>query len=745
MNTITNSNSRPITYFFACITIIMLSISPCLHAQKLGDLGKAWKKGKKDFRRTLKKAEKDFRRETGKAIHNTIKETGKALTNVSVEMSVATKNIEAETRRVGPHTLNFTKAMGNYLIGKVSGADEMINAANQRILQGKLADAFFHLALDPLTKEEELMFKATQESGWIRSAGAIAAQAYGGPGGAAAYAAWQTYRATNSAEMAIKAGLIAGFTSEAMSNINAIKSVETFDVVKKSVLAGSVGGLAIALSGGDETSVLEGFVLAGGMVLIQEGYQSATGHALDPRAATKDPYCATPGPECDVFKRAYYIDENGALRIDYSKLDPRASYVGEGYNLGEQRPPYSWTQDRSTFMKTVAKLPGFNAMGMFHDNWVLSWQMSDIANKATIFPAIVLTYYGAGAPLATSIIDANTDAARKEKEARIISLREQLKEEPSVVYTSEMTDNYTPENFNVNKDELIPVSNVHVAQTNLTSPGKYLILRNIANGRVQRVLVTGALPVLKPNDKTQLLISPRTMRSLGVEEHAVVQAETEDFGLVSTVEPDVFEIEDGIDYAYFKKGDTLTFPVLDTDIADSWSLAILGPSPTIMENYDNKWANTLKSGKYTYMLQNTSPGQFPWGYFGFIKILGEEPAVELKTDENAEAFIQVGDKKFAAYGECLGNTISVNAEDAGLLLLMNNVKGDRATINGDYFEKGCKECLALSLFDTNTSDIIYCTKGSYKRSGNKIEIEGTMKQLQSGKSFKIVAQFVCEE
>lgn len=42
-------------------------------------------------------------------------------------------------------------------------------------------------------------------------------------------------------------------------------------------------------------------------------------------------------------------------------------------------------------------------MGLFHDKWVVSWGMDTLTNKATIFPAIVLTYVGTGAPLLADI------------------------------------------------------------------------------------------------------------------------------------------------------------------------------------------------------------------------------------------------------------------------------------------------------------------------------------------------------
>ena len=746
------SNSHLIKFFYL-IFILCCFTSPT--QAQFGALVKAVKKGYDDTRNTLKRAEKDIRRETGTAIDNTgnellraglnvNREVGVALDNTGREMGRAVSNIQDEALRVGPNTLDFAKAMGKFVERQVSGTAEVLHDANNRIIEGKLADALFHLALDPLKIQEEALFKATQESGWINSAGAITANAYGGPGGAAAYAAWQTYKATNgNAELALRAGFIAGFSSQSMQNINSIETIENFDVVKKAVLAGSVGGLAIGLSGGDESDVLEGFVLAGGMVIIQEGYHNSTGHALDPRAATKDPYCISETINCDPFKEAYYIDENGNPRIDYSKLDPKASYVGEGFNIGETRAPYSWTQDRSPFMQTVAKLPGFNAMGLFHDNWVLSWQMSDIASKATIFPALVLTYYGAGAPLATSIVDATVNSETPTPGQSAEKIVKELILEPSLVLAEPMTEILTPVELNLDKTNIKKVREYHVAQTNLTTIGKYIIIRNIANQKIQRVLITGGLPESIKSSKAGILLSPLTMEALGISERSgVVQTEIEDLILASTVDPPPAEINPDFQMAYLKAEDTLKFPNLDID--EKWELTLMGPGGgEIITNFHNTWKGNLKKGQYMYLLTNTSEGEFPWGYYGFFKVISEttssrETSGNLNADSNhnqptssLEEFVDFNGRTLEVFGETVGNGAMVTAEDESLILLIHNLPSTDSFINADFFTEDCSSCLAIQLTDIDLGVTYIATSGTFIVKGNTIFLNLSLEELAS--------------
>lgn len=403
------------------ICFLLLCTTP-FYAQFYKKVLKEIAKGGKNIGKTIEKGVSDVKNASGDAIHDIGKATGKAaedvrkgiekgLNDASRAAGKAGKDIAAETQRVGKHGMDVGVAIEAYVKSRVESTGELINSTKERLEEGKIVDALYHLALDPLTAEEEAAFLATQKSGWLNTVGATAASAYGGPAGASAYAAWQTYRVSGgNTELALRAGLITGLTTAAMNGITTMDGATKVDMLKKGVLAGAVGGLAVAASGGTEEDIKTGFILGGGMVVIQDIYQNYTGHILDPTEATEEPYSW----DSKTLQEAYYYDENGNLQLNTAKLSRKASHVGIGaeppFNPPKPGAPVSLASDQSVLMRTAAKLPGFNAMGLFHDKWVVSWGMTSVQNKLTIFPALVFTYMGTSGPLNNKITDvvANT-------------------------------------------------------------------------------------------------------------------------------------------------------------------------------------------------------------------------------------------------------------------------------------------------------------------------------------------------
>ncbi len=135
----------------------------------------------------------------------------------------------------------------------------------------KSVDAMWGLGTEPAKSGEANFFKATQESKVVNAAAAIAATAYGGPAGAAAYAAWSTYRQTGNADMALRAGLLAAVTSEVGSAVAQMPAGTTGEIIKKAAMAGAAGGISVAAAGGDEQAIKDGFLKSAGNVLIQGG------------------------------------------------------------------------------------------------------------------------------------------------------------------------------------------------------------------------------------------------------------------------------------------------------------------------------------------------------------------------------------------------------------------------------------------------------------------------------------------
>ena len=130
------------------------------------------------------------------------------------------------------------------------------------------------------------------------------------------------------------------------------------------------------------------------MVVVQDGYQAYTKHGLDPQASVgSEAYCISavatncvPLPDGAVVG----LDEKGNFLVDMSKVDPAVPAVGLKDNT-------AYFNESNPAMVAVSKVPGMQAMAIFHDTWTVDWK-SDLMVKASILPAIVLTYVGTTAP-----------------------------------------------------------------------------------------------------------------------------------------------------------------------------------------------------------------------------------------------------------------------------------------------------------------------------------------------------------
>lgn len=367
----------------------------------------------------------------GDIAHNVVKEVGNAGENVASEVSSAGKStakvvekaatdIYAEAGRGVKNVEELGVAVAKYVERVGTDHVHLISDAERRIREGKLADALWHAAIDPVKDQEGRAAKLAQESSLANTIGATAASAYGGPSGAAAYSAWYAYRATNDIDIALRAGLISGATSAGLGAVGDMPVEQASlvpDMTKKAIMGGAIGGLAVAAAGGDKDAVLEGFIRSGGMILIQDGYKEFTGgHDLvdNTKSPIYDAFCSLsvapvdPSAGCmappeEWFKKktdGTFVEVNGEKVLDISKVDSRYSYVGKAIAAGEKA---QWYSETSGVMNGIAKVPGVNAMAIFHDQWVIQAPLSGWTNQATIIPAIVITYLGTEAGIQNEI------------------------------------------------------------------------------------------------------------------------------------------------------------------------------------------------------------------------------------------------------------------------------------------------------------------------------------------------------
>jgi hypothetical protein len=233
-----------------------------------------------------------------------------------------------------------------------------------------------------------------------------AATVYGGPAGAAAYAAWYTYRATGDANLALRAGVLSALTSAAGGSVASMPSSTAVEVFKKAVVAGAVGGMATAAAGGDENAVRDAFLKSGSAVLVQGASDQLK--AYSPKAqdaiqtvqciSARDVDCLSNTTYAKDLKGKILYDENGQPRIDPTKLDPK-QYIGQWTSIDPKSPEGKANE----IVTGISKLPQTEASPIAHNQWVVTWTMGQDKTLQHNVPAVVLTQVGPKAPFFSTV------------------------------------------------------------------------------------------------------------------------------------------------------------------------------------------------------------------------------------------------------------------------------------------------------------------------------------------------------
>lgn len=357
------------------------------------------------------------------------------------------KDSSAETQRAFKNIVEVKTALVRYTESEYKGSLRTLSNAERRIREGKAIDALWGLGTEPLKTTNDSAAAAAQESIILNTVGQVAASAYGGPAGAAAYAAWYTYNLTGDASLALRVGMITGATSAAFGAVGKMPNGTAGAIMKKTIVGGAIGGLSVAAAGGDRDAIKNGFLMSGGVILIQSAYQDYTHHPLDDKAykaSAHEGYCmATVGADCSPPSEAYardakgnILDENnqpldkfgnkidaagkiqtaadgtplkGVPQVDVTKTDPTYNHVGKWSTATD----HSVAGERGAFMNGVSKVPGMNAMALFHDKWCVDTNMGQVGTVSSIIPATVITYIGSGAPVYTKIQTTFVDKQRQ--------------------------------------------------------------------------------------------------------------------------------------------------------------------------------------------------------------------------------------------------------------------------------------------------------------------------------------------
>ena len=369
--------------------------------------------------------------------------------------------ILVETGKCGGDICDVLEATKNFGVDQVKDTGESLKRAGERLREGKPLDAIWHLQMDYLNNSQENAADAARRSSLLQATGAIAAGAYGGPGGSAGYAAWLTYNETKDLGLALKTGIITGAAAYAATAVNAAPgnkvvvpgtaaaNVTASQIAVRTVMGGVIAGAAVAAAGGKQEEVENAITRGAVAVLIREGYRELTSHELNRqnlKSSVGDAYCLKADPatnstlSCLPPKEAYKRDRLNNIRyecedkcegkvkvpiVDLKKLNEFRPHVGTwaekfddaSKEAGKDQRPFLGASESSGFMKFVSRLPGWNAMGVAHDEFdVLTNPGTKTAidvfyQVGTIAPFVVLTYEGAGGGVNDMIRTVATNSA----------------------------------------------------------------------------------------------------------------------------------------------------------------------------------------------------------------------------------------------------------------------------------------------------------------------------------------------
>lgn len=359
---------------------------------------------------------RDISKEAEKHVAKTLKEIGNA--GEDLRILVETGECRGDICIALDTGIKYAEAM-------VKSTGTSLEKAGERLSEGKILDALWHAAADPYKNMSDNAAEAAARSTILRVVGQVAATAYGGPGGAAAYAAWLAYYATDGdLELTLKAGAIAGATAYAMNaaasdaaTTNLFESTVIDEVVQKALISGAIAGAAVALAGGSEHDIQQAVTAGITMSVIRAGYQELTASDLDRenlKASSGEPYClhatpGTPGLDCLPPDEAYIrkadgsisYDDDGLPEIDVSKLVSTRPHVGM-FAKGPDDPFYTLTETSGPMVLVSRISPGMNAMAVGHDIFDAKFNpdtnvvLEMIVRVGTIAPAVVVTYEGTG-------------------------------------------------------------------------------------------------------------------------------------------------------------------------------------------------------------------------------------------------------------------------------------------------------------------------------------------------------------
>lgn len=350
-------------------------------------------KGAGDAVEDVGKVGKKVVSEVGKAagrVGKAVNEGAEDLTNEAKRLIFKTRS---ELGRAYTNVEELASASYHFIENQVDGYIAIGKDAVRACLQGQIVDVVYQLSLRPWKVQEESTFEAIGRSRLLKYYATAAASVYGGPAGAAAFAAWYTYRCTGDLELAVKAGAIAS-----ASSMGTAATADMQSMVQRTLVSASIGGAAIAASGGSRDDVLNAFVRGSELGAIRAAYKDfmeaeltgepATGGAVAKLDEDGKPRIIGSWKPLQDQDGTLITDADGNAQIDITSMPKSVSHVG--FASSSMDVPDIGFEETSALMQAVAKLPYFNDMAYFHDQWMAVAQQGGLTVPITVLPAIII-------------------------------------------------------------------------------------------------------------------------------------------------------------------------------------------------------------------------------------------------------------------------------------------------------------------------------------------------------------------
>lgn len=335
-------------------------------------------------------------------INNILKEHDLFIENLKNNLEKALQDVERELIVAVENTGEAIEACAGFVENQFESYGQILTEAEKRIEEGKIIDALWHIGTDHIKHTEDNAAIAFMESSLLTSLATAAASIYGAPYGGAAFAAWLTYKQTGDLNLALKTAAITYLTQKSLNGVKGIEGSSVSYIAKRTLISTAIGAASIAASGGSEKDIIDGFLKGAALNLANEYYkyyihtdineEIPTKDAID-KEALKDKYGILQDKEGNPILKKILDDdgnEKWITQIDPSKIPADIPQVG----LANNNADFFSGSEHSFPMQQFAKIPGFNAMARFHDQWCAVNQVGDITVKVTIIPAIALTVVG---------------------------------------------------------------------------------------------------------------------------------------------------------------------------------------------------------------------------------------------------------------------------------------------------------------------------------------------------------------